>query len=127
MVPFPALGERREQAVELGKKDFTTMSRGVSIVDNTFMTPLLQQPIKHGIDIVVHSATKYLNGHGDVIAGIVCASSEQMDVIKFEVLKDIGGVISPHDAWLILRGLKTLDVRVTRHWDNAERLAFLVT
>ncbi|QQX78839.1 PLP-dependent transferase [Shewanella sp. KX20019] len=95
----------------------------VSVVDNTFMTPLLQQPIKHGIDIVIHSATKYLNGHGDVIAGIVCASHEQMDVIKYEVLKDIGAVISPHDAWLILRGLKTLDVRVSRHCDNAEKVA----
>ena len=95
----------------------------VSVVDNTFMTPLLQQPIKHGIDIVIHSATKYLNGHGDVIAGVVCASREQMDVIKYEVLKDIGGVISPHDAWLILRGLKTLDVRLQRHCDSAERVA----
>lgn len=95
----------------------------VSVVDNTFMTPLLQQPIKHGIDIVIHSATKYLNGHGDVIAGIVCASHEQMEVIKYEVLKDIGGVISPHDAWLILRGLKTLDVRINRHCDSAELIA----
>lgn len=95
----------------------------VSVVDNTFMTPLLQQPIKHGIDIVIHSATKYLNGHGDVIAGVVCSSREQMDVIKYEVLKDIGGVISPHDAWLILRGLKTLDVRLQRHCDSAERVA----
>ncbi|MFT5788867.1 MAG: methionine-gamma-lyase [Shewanella sp.] len=95
----------------------------VSVVDNTFMTPLLQQPIKHGIDIVIHSATKYLNGHGDVIAGIVCASHEQMEVIKYEVLKDIGGVISPHDAWLILRGLKTLDVRISRHCDSAQRVA----
>ncbi|MCL1049468.1 PLP-dependent aspartate aminotransferase family protein [Shewanella abyssi] len=98
----------------------------VSVVDNTFMTPLLQQPIKHGIDIVIHSATKYLNGHGDVIAGIVCASHEQMDVIKYEVLKDIGAVISPHDAWLILRGLKTLDVRVSRHCDSAERVALFL-
>lgn len=95
----------------------------VSVVDNTFMTPLLQQPIKHGIDIVIHSATKYLNGHGDVIAGIVCASFEQMEVIKFEVLKDVGAVLSPHDAWLILRGLKTLDVRLARHCDNAEKVA----
>ncbi|MCG9730200.1 aminotransferase class I/II-fold pyridoxal phosphate-dependent enzyme [Shewanella sp. Isolate13] len=95
----------------------------VSIVDNTFMTPLLQQPIKHGIDIVIHSATKYLNGHGDVIAGIVCASFAQMEVIKFEVLKDVGAVISPHDAWLILRGLKTLDVRLERHCNNAEKVA----
>ena len=95
----------------------------ISVVDNTFMTPLLQQPIKHGIDIVIHSATKYLNGHGDVIAGIVCASNQQMEVIKYEVLKDVGAVISPHDAWLILRGLKTLDVRLERHCDNAQKVA----
>lgn len=95
----------------------------VSIVDNTFMTPLLQQPLAHGIDVVVHSATKYLNGHGDVIAGIICGSNEQIEKIKYETLKDLGGVLSPHDAWLILRGLKTLDVRLERHCDNAERVA----
>ncbi|WP_298769371.1 PLP-dependent aspartate aminotransferase family protein [uncultured Shewanella sp.] len=95
----------------------------VSIVDNTFMTPLLQRPISQGIDIVVHSATKYLNGHGDVIAGMICASAAQMEVIKYEIIKDFGGVLSPHDAWLILRGLKTLDVRLTRHCDNAEKVA----
>ncbi|WP_434938496.1 trans-sulfuration enzyme family protein [Shewanella sp. HL-SH8] len=95
----------------------------VSIVDNTFMTPLLQQPLAMGIDMVIHSATKYLNGHGDVIAGIVCGSSEHLHKLKYEILKDFGGVISPHDAWLILRGLKTLDVRLARHCDNAEVLA----
>jgi len=95
----------------------------ISIVDNTFMTPLLQQPLSHGIDIVIHSATKYLNGHGDVIAGVICGSNEQIDKIKYETLKDLGGVLSPHDAWLILRGLKTLDVRLERHCDNAEVIA----
>lgn len=95
----------------------------VSIVDNTFMTPLLQRPLDLGIDIVVHSATKYLNGHGDVIAGIVCGSEEQIHKVKYEILKDIGAVISPHDAWLILRGLKTLDVRLQRHCDSAECVA----
>ncbi|MBM7073787.1 methionine gamma-lyase [Shewanella sp. 202IG2-18] len=95
----------------------------VSIVDNTFMTPLLQLPLSLGIDMVIHSATKYLNGHGDVIAGVVCGNAEIMQKVKFEILKDIGAVISPHDAWLILRGLKTLDVRVQRHCDNAEQVA----
>ncbi|QIR14120.1 trans-sulfuration enzyme family protein [Shewanella aestuarii] len=95
----------------------------ISIVDNTFMTPLLQQPLAMGIDMVIHSATKYLNGHGDVIAGIVCGSAEHLHRLKYEILKDFGGVISPHDAWLILRGLKTLDVRLTRHCDNAEAIA----
>ncbi|MGI2194257.1 methionine gamma-lyase [Shewanella baltica] len=95
----------------------------VSIVDNTFMTPLLQRPLDFGIDLVIHSATKYLNGHGDVIAGIVCGSEEQLHKVKYEILKDIGAVISPHDAWLILRGLKTLDVRLQRHCDSAQRVA----
>ena len=95
----------------------------VSIVDNTFMTPLLQRPLDFGIDLVVHSATKYLNGHGDVIARIVCGSEEQLHKVKYEILKDIGAVISPHDAWLILRGLKTLDVRLQRHCDSAQRVA----
>nr|WP_320125642.1 methionine gamma-lyase [uncultured Shewanella sp.] len=94
-----------------------------SIVDNTFMTPLLQRPLDFGIDLVIHSATKYLNGHGDVIAGIVCGSEEQLHKVKYEILKDIGAVISPHDAWLILRGLKTLDVRLQRHCDSAQRVA----
>ncbi|BAJ02950.1 trans-sulfuration enzyme family protein [Shewanella violacea] len=94
----------------------------ISIIDNTFMTPLLQQPLAHGVDLVVHSATKYLNGHGDVIAGIICGSNEQIEKIKFETMKDLGGVLSPHDAWLILRGLKTLDVRMERHCDNAQRV-----
>ncbi|MCU8104023.1 methionine gamma-lyase [Shewanella sp. SM101] len=95
----------------------------VSIIDNTFMTPLLQRPLDFGIDLVIHSATKYLNGHGDVIAGIVCGSEEQLHKVKYEILKDIGAVISPHDAWLILRGLKTLDVRLQRHCDSAQRVA----
>ncbi|MCL1080300.1 aminotransferase class V-fold PLP-dependent enzyme [Parashewanella spongiae] len=107
-------------------KELTRISREyelVSIVDNTFMTPLLQRPLDLGIDMVIHSATKYLNGHGDVIAGIVCGKNEIMNKVKYEILKDIGGVISPHDAWLILRGLKTLDVRIQRHCDSAEKVA----
>jgi methionine-gamma-lyase len=95
----------------------------VSIVDNTFMTPLLQRPLAFGIDMVIHSATKYLNGHGDVIAGLVCGSEEMIHKVKYEILKDFGGVLSPHDAWLILRGLKTLDVRLTRHCDSAQQVA----
>ncbi|MFV0596977.1 methionine gamma-lyase [Shewanella sp.] len=103
--------------------DIAKQHQLVSIVDNTFMTPLLQQPLAFGIDLVVHSATKYLNGHGDVIAGIVCGSEEQLHRVKYEILKDIGAVISPHDAWLILRGLKTLDVRLQRHCESAQRVA----
>ncbi|GHF96636.1 methionine gamma-lyase [Thalassotalea marina] len=100
----------------------------LSVVDNTFMTPVLQQPAKFGADIIVHSATKYLNGHGDVVAGVICGTQEMINHIKLTALKDIGGTISPHDAWLILRGLKTLPIRVERHCQNAQQLAeFLET
>lgn len=95
----------------------------ISVVDNTFMTPVLQQPAKFGADIIVHSATKYLNGHGDVVAGLICGSEEMINHIKLTALKDIGATISPHDAWLIIRGLKTLPLRVERHCQNAQLLA----
>jgi methionine-gamma-lyase len=95
----------------------------VSIVDNTFMSPALQNPADFGIDLIIHSATKYLNGHGDVIAGVTCGSAEQINNIKLTTLKDMGAVISPNDAWLIIRGLKTLSVRVDRHCSNAQKVA----
>jgi methionine-gamma-lyase len=95
----------------------------VSIVDNTFLTPILQRPGEFGIDMVVHSATKYLNGHGDVVAGIVCGSSEMISNLKLTTLKDIGATMSPHDAWLVMRGLKTLPVRMKQHCANAQLVA----
>ena len=99
------------------KHDITT------VVDNTFMSPALQNPTDMGIDLVVHSATKYLNGHGDVVAGICCGSSEHIEKIKLTTLKDMGATMSPNDAWLILRGLKTLHLRVERHNQNAQVVA----
>ncbi|RUO57846.1 trans-sulfuration enzyme family protein [Pseudidiomarina insulisalsae] len=93
------------------------------IVDNTFMTPLLQRPREQGAHLVIHSATKYLNGHGDVVAGLICGSAEDIELIKMTTLKDMGATMSPHDAWLILRGLKTLDVRMERHCRNAMQVA----
>ncbi|KTF14700.1 methionine gamma-lyase [Pseudoalteromonas sp. H105] len=95
----------------------------ISVIDNTFLTPLLQKPTDYGIDLVVHSATKYLNGHGDVVAGLVCGTSEHINLIKMTVLKDIGATISPHDAWLINRGLKTLAIRMQRHCESAQKIA----
>lgn len=92
------------------------------VVDNTFMTPLLQRPGDLGADLVVHSATKYLNGHGDVVAGLVTGSADDIELIKFTTLKDMGATMSPHDAWLILRGLKTLPVRMQRHCENAHKV-----
>ncbi|MCG7537811.1 aminotransferase class I/II-fold pyridoxal phosphate-dependent enzyme [Pseudoalteromonas sp. OOF1S-7] len=102
---------------------FAQQHKLISVIDNTFMTPLLQKPKHYGIDIVIHSATKYLNGHGDVVAGIVCGSAEHIETIKLTVLKDIGATISPHDAWLINRGLRTLHLRVARHCENAQKVA----
>lgn len=95
----------------------------ITVVDNTFMSPALQNPAEMGIDLIVHSATKYLNGHGDVVAGICCGSSEQIEKIKLTTLKDMGATMSPNDAWLILRGLKTLHLRVERHNQNAQIVA----
>lgn len=95
----------------------------ISVIDNTFLTPLLQKPMDYGIDLIVHSATKYLNGHGDVVAGLVCGSDEHINLIKMTVLKDIGATISPHDAWLINRGLKTLAIRMQRHCESAQVIA----
>lgn len=94
-----------------------------SVIDNTFLTPLLQQPVLFGIDIVIHSATKYLNGHGDVVAGIILSDADTIKTIKLTTLKDMGATISPHDAWLIIRGLKTLSVRMERHCQNAQKVA----
>ncbi|MFP3361476.1 PLP-dependent transferase, partial [Planococcus sp. SIMBA_143] len=80
-------------------------------VDNTFCSPYLQRPLELGCDIVIHSATKYIGGHGDVVAGLIVGSQEKMAEIRMTTQKDIGGIISPFDAWLLLRGLKTLAVR----------------
>src|SRR5699024_1772307 len=92
------------------------------VVDNTFSTPYIQRPIDFGCDVVVHSATKYLNGHGDVIAGIAVGSKEFIDEVAMTTQKDMGAILAPFDAWLILRGLKTLPIRMDRHTSNAEKI-----
>ncbi|MGQ9664264.1 MAG: trans-sulfuration enzyme family protein [bacterium] len=92
-------------------------------VDNTFATPYLQRPIELGADIVLHSATKYLGGHGDLIGGIVVGKRDFIKIMGDEIAKDVGGCISPVNAWLILRGLKTLAVRMERHCENAMAIA----
>jgi methionine-gamma-lyase len=96
----------------------------IVVVDNTFSTPYLQKPLLLGCDLVIHSATKYIGGHGDVIAGIVVGNKDMIGMLKKSTQKDIGGIISPFDAWLLLRGIKTLAVRMERHCENAEKLAF---
>ncbi|MDQ0162519.1 methionine biosynthesis PLP-dependent protein [Bacillus alveayuensis] len=93
------------------------------IVDNTFYTPLLQRPIEEGADIVVHSATKYLGGHNDVLAGLIAAKGEELCEKIFTLQNAIGGVLSPFDSWLLLRGMKTLSLRMKKHEENAKSLA----
>ncbi|WP_028943262.1 methionine gamma-lyase [Pseudomonas vranovensis] len=94
------------------------------VVDNTYCTPYLQRPLELGADLVVHSATKYLSGHGDITAGLVVGSKVLVDRIRLEGLKDMtGAVMSPHDASLLMRGMKTLTLRMERHCSNAQVIA----
>ncbi len=93
------------------------------VVDNTFMSPCLQNPLKFGADIVVHSMTKYLGGHSDVVGGGIVTSNEEIySRLKF-IQNAVGGVPSPFDCWLVLRGIKTLEVRMERHCSNAQHIA----
>lgn len=93
------------------------------VVDNTFASPYLQQPLELGADVVVHSATKYLGGHSDVVGGVVVTSDEAVSERVGFLQNSAGAVAGPFDSWLVLRGLKTLAVRMERHSDNAQRVA----
>lgn len=95
----------------------------LTVVDNTFMSPLLQRPLGLGIDVVVHSATKFLGGHNDLIGGAVVTTDAAVGEKMAFAQKAIGAIPSPFDCWLLLRGIKTLAVRVTRAQENAEALA----
>lgn len=92
-------------------------------VDNTFMTPILQQPLALGADIVVHSLTKFLNGHADVVGGIIVASTEEQYALLRKTLSNLGGVLAPFEAFLVHRGIKTLAIRMQRHCENAQEIA----
>ncbi len=100
-------------------------TRGIKVVvDNTFATPYFQRPLSLGADVVVHSATKYISGHGDVIAGIAVArDGDYAQELKFGYMCEFGGVMSPFTAWLLLRGLKTLALRMREHEQNALAVA----
>ncbi|MFD1863815.1 methionine gamma-lyase [Planococcus chinensis] len=107
-----------EAAVNVAKKHGLRV-----VVDNTFSSPYLQNPLQLGADFVLHSATKYLNGHGDVVGGILVGKdADEMQEIRMTVQKDVGGIMSPFDAWLLLRGMKTLHVRMDRHIANAKQV-----
>lgn len=99
--------------------------RNITVMcDNTFASPYNQLPLELGCDVVVHSVTKYLNGHGDVIGGIVCGRKSFIDEVRSFGIKDMtGAVMGPFEAYLVLRGLKTMDVRMERHNANAQRVA----
>ncbi len=93
------------------------------VVDNTFSSPLLQQPFRYGADVVLHSMTKYLNGHSDVVAGIIVSREEYLHAELAAMLRGLGGTMDPHQAWLVLRGIRTLALRVERAQENARGLA----
>lgn len=100
----------------------------VSIVDNTLLTPFFQRPIELGADIVVHSATKYLGGHNDVLAGLIVTKGQALSAEIAFLHNSIGAVLNPQDSWLLMRGMKTLALRMERHQYNATKIAeFLQT
>lgn len=107
--------------------DLAHAAGALVIVDNTFATPYLQQPLALGADVVVHSTTKYCGGHSDVVGGALVVNDDTLaEQLRFHQ-NAIGGVAGPFDAWLVLRGLRTLSVRMERHCDNAEQVAAYLT
>ncbi len=99
----------------------------ISVCDNTFMTPYFQRPLEHGIDIVTHSTTKYLNGHSDVVGGFAATSNKELAEKMYFLQNAAGGVPGPMDSFLVLRGVKTLHIRMQRHAENAAKIVeFLV-
>jgi len=93
------------------------------VVDSTFATPYLQRPLELGADVVLHSTTKYLGGHSDVVGGFVATSDPTVAERLYFLQKSLGAIPSPFDSWLVLRGLKTLAVRMRQHCENARRIA----
>ncbi len=106
-----------------GAVDIGDENGAVVVVDNTFMSPILQRPFEFGADVVVHSMTKFLNGHTDVVAGIIVTSNPTHFERIQPVLWRFGGTIDPHQAWLVLRGIKTLPLRIARAQENAMAIA----
>ncbi len=98
-------------------------NNAIVIVDNTFMTPLLQQPIGLGADVVIHSGTKFLAGHNDTLCGLVVTKSQKLSERIGFIQNASGGILSPFDSWLVLRGIKTLSVRLERSQNNAQKIA----
>jgi len=103
--------------------DIAHSNEAILAVDNTFMSPILQNPFDFGADIVMHSMTKSINGHSDVVSGIMVFNDEELLIRTRKVLLNLGGTIDPHQAWLVLRGLRTLSLRVLKAQENAEIIA----
>jgi len=98
--------------------------RGIgTVIDNTYATPLHQQPLKHGVDIVCHTASKYMGGHSDIVAGAVISRKEIIDSMQNSERVLLGGVMDPHQAWLLIRGLRTMPLRLKQHGENGMRMA----
>jgi cystathionine gamma-lyase len=110
--------------IDLARIAEQARSRGIlSVCDNTFMTPYFQRPLELGFDVVAHSTTKYLNGHSDVVGGFVCTNRDDVAERMYFLQNAVGGVPGPLDCFLVLRGVKTLHVRMERHAQNAMKVA----
>jgi cystathionine beta-lyase/cystathionine gamma-synthase len=98
------------------------------ILDNSYSSPLNQSPISLGVDVVVHSGTKYLNGHSDIVMGVLCSTKSRIEKIFNSEFMTLGGILSPHDAWLAIRGLRTLEIRMERSIKSTEKImTFLIS
>ncbi|HSP80472.1 MAG TPA: cystathionine gamma-synthase [Myxococcaceae bacterium] len=115
--------------IDLARIAETAKRRGIlSVCDNTFMTPYFQRPLELGLDVVTHSTTKYINGHSDVVGGFVCTNRDDIAERMYFLQNSVGGVQGAMDSFLVLRGVKTLGVRMERHAQNAMKVAqFLAT
>src|SRR5690606_3998194 len=123
-VDTPPAPPRRSSDLDFRAVTAFAKERGILVVaDNTFATPCLQRPLEFGCDIVMHSVTKFLNGHSDMVGGIAVTGDEQLAERLAFLQNSIGSIQGPFDSFLALRGLKTLDVRMQRHCSNAEAIA----
>jgi cystathionine gamma-lyase len=114
--------------IDLAHIAATAKKRGIlSVCDNTFMTPYFQRPLDLGFDVVTHSTTKYINGHSDVVGGFVCTNHDELAQKMYFLQNAVGGVPGPMDSFLVLRGVKTLGVRMERHAQNAMKIAQWLT
>ena len=103
--------------------DIARKHGAVSCIDNSWASPLFQKPIEYGVDIVVHSATKYIGGHSDVVAGAIITTAKRLEQIFYRAYLLLGGILHPFDSWLLLRGMRTMPVRMQQHERDALRVA----